>query len=295
MSQNQLISSYTNTNINHDTNSSNSSSSPTMQDLMMSLLIDRSKVISSLQRTIEGLNDTIKALNNNVEKLEASRCTENVDKEVDKEVSKDVTQVFDKVTVTVDKNDKNVTTSSKSIHIDSVHKNVDPLRYEKEVTEVIVKVIDKEVSKNIDISENVHKNLQECLKNVQTLSENSSSNDSKRAESSHNIPVHKNGSSSKCSKDADKNKNKNDSHISVVHKNKNKNPERCSTQINVQNKMVKKAVQENVNNLKPNTKDETVHEKSKINIGLDAAKFASIINKETGIKIKPSKMIAGIT
>ena len=73
-----------------------------MQDLMMSLLTDRSKVISSLQRTIEGLNDTIKALNNNVEKLEASRCTENVDKEVDKEVSKDVTQVFDKVTVTVD-------------------------------------------------------------------------------------------------------------------------------------------------------------------------------------------------
>ena len=101
MSQNQLISSYTNTNINHDTNSSNSSSSPTMQDLMMSLLIDRSKVISSLQRTIEGLNDTIKALNNNVEKLEASRCTENVDKEVDKEVSKDVTQVFEKATVTV--------------------------------------------------------------------------------------------------------------------------------------------------------------------------------------------------
>ena len=91
------------------------------------------------------------------------------------------------------------------------------------------------------------------------------------------------------------NKNKNDSHISVVHKNKNNNPERCSTQINVQNKMVKKAVQENVNNLKPNTKDETVHEKSKINIGLDAAKFASIINKETGIKIKHSKMIAGIT
>ena len=72
-----------------------------MQDLMMSLLIDRSKVISSLQRTIEGLNDTIKALNNNVEKLEASRCTENVDKEVDKEVSKDVTQVFEKATVTV--------------------------------------------------------------------------------------------------------------------------------------------------------------------------------------------------
>ena len=65
----------------------------------MNLLQDQSKVISSLQRTIDELNVTIKNLNGKIERMEADK--------------------------NVDKISINVTTSSKSDHPKYVHENVE--------------------------------------------------------------------------------------------------------------------------------------------------------------------------
>ena len=80
----------------------------------MNLLIDQSKVIGSLQKTIEVLNITIKNLNDKIERMKASNEIPNVDVDV--------------TSINVTKSSKNetsisVTKSSKNDHPRTVHEN----------------------------------------------------------------------------------------------------------------------------------------------------------------------------
>ena len=149
MSQTQLINFDSSTsvsiNTNANTNIDNSSSIPTMKDLM-GLLKDQSKVICNLQRTIDNLNETIKNLNGKIEKMEADKISnssnssngelpktvhENVEAPKCQDVIEDVRIVdkeVSKVNIVTSNLISNLNSNSKSAH-ETVHENIDKIKY----------------------------------------------------------------------------------------------------------------------------------------------------------------------
>ena len=140
------ISSGTSTSVNVSIDTDKELSSTSVQDLM--------KLINSLYKIIEGLNSRLERFENL--SREVSRVVDKDDKD-DKEVSDVVTkEVTKEVPSSTENIDINVTTSSKSVHQNSVHENVNPSRclneYEREVRMVdenVVKAVIKSAENDV--------------------------------------------------------------------------------------------------------------------------------------------------